>query len=110
MRSFWNCVICCWKPRPSSPMVLATGTRASTKASSAVSDDQLPSFTSLRLTEKPDEVMAEDIRALREVGLSALEILDLIHSVALFAWANRLMLNLGEPIFPEDPASEAAGA
>ncbi|MDR6535553.1 peroxidase-related enzyme [Variovorax soli] len=65
---------------------------------------------SMRLTEKPDEVMAEDIRALREVGLSALEILDLIHSVALFAWANRLMLNLGEPIFPEDPASEAAGA
>ena len=65
---------------------------------------------SIRLTEKPDEVMAEDIRALREVGLSALEILDLIHSVALFAWANRLMLNLGEPIFPEDPASEAACA
>jgi hypothetical protein len=22
--------------------------------------------------------------------------------VALFAWANRLMLNLGEPVFPAD--------
>jgi alkylhydroperoxidase family enzyme len=37
---------------------------------------------------------------LKEVGLAELEILDLIHSVALFAWANRLMLNLGEPVFP----------
>ena len=26
------------------------------------------------------------------------EILDLTHAVALFAWANRLMLNLGEPV------------
>ena len=65
---------------------------------------------SMRLAEKPDEVSAEDIRALREVGLAEQEILDLIHSVALFAWANRLKLNLGEPIFPEDSASEAAGA
>jgi len=24
----------------------------------------------------------------------------LIHAVAIFAWANRLMLNLGEPVFP----------
>jgi alkylhydroperoxidase family enzyme len=28
------------------------------------------------------------------------EVLDLLHSDAIFAWANRLMLNLGEPVFP----------
>jgi alkylhydroperoxidase family enzyme len=42
---------------------------------------------------------------LKEVGLTELEILDLIHSVAIFAWANRLMLNLGEPVFPEADGS-----
>lgn len=57
---------------------------------------------SARLGTAPDQVSAEDIRALKEVGLNELEILDLIHSVALFAWANRLMLNLGEPVFPAD--------
>jgi len=28
------------------------------------------------------------------------EALDLVHAIALFAWANRLMLNLGEPVLP----------
>ncbi|SCX73579.1 peroxidase-related enzyme [Variovorax sp. EL159] len=60
---------------------------------------------SARLGTAPDQVSAEDIRALKEVGLNELEILDLIHSVALFAWANRLMLNLGEPVFPADAAA-----
>jgi alkylhydroperoxidase family enzyme len=34
---------------------------------------------------------------LREIGLDDLEILDLIHSIAIFGWANRLMHTLGEP-------------
>jgi uncharacterized peroxidase-related enzyme len=55
---------------------------------------------SIRLGAEPDKVSAENIQALKAVGLNELEILDLIHSVALFAWANRLMLNLGEPVFP----------
>lgn len=55
---------------------------------------------SIALTERPDTVDADRLRALREVGVSDAEILDLIHSVAIFAWANRLMLNLGEPVFP----------
>lgn len=55
---------------------------------------------SARLGAQPEQVSPDDIRALKGVGLGELEILDLIHSVALFAWANRLMLNLGEPIFP----------
>lgn len=57
---------------------------------------------SIKLGAEPDTVSAEDVRALKAVGLGELEILDLIHSVALFAWANRLMLNLGEPVFPSD--------
>ena len=60
---------------------------------------------SIRLGAEPDKVSAEDVRALKEVGLTELEILDLVHSVALFAWANRLMLNLGEPVFPEATAT-----
>lgn len=55
---------------------------------------------SIALTERPDTVSANSIQTLKSAGLTEAEILDLIHSVAIFAWANRLMLNLGEPIFP----------
>ena len=41
------------------------------------------------------------LAALREQGLDTLALLDLIHSTAFFAWANRLMLTLGEPFLPE---------
>ncbi|MCY1234092.1 putative peroxidase-related enzyme [compost metagenome] len=56
---------------------------------------------SIELTERPAEVTAEQLKPLREAGVTNPEILDLIHSVAIFAWANRLMLNLGEPVYPE---------
>ncbi|MGU9989796.1 alkylhydroperoxidase [Bordetella avium] len=56
---------------------------------------------SVKITENPARLDAKDIRALKEVGLSEGEILDLVHADAIFAWANRLMLNLGEPIFPQ---------
>ena len=55
---------------------------------------------SIALTNAPDAVAPADIQALKDVGLTELEILDLMHSVAIFAWANRLMFNLGEPVFP----------
>ncbi len=55
---------------------------------------------SIELTENPAGVSAQSLAALRDAGISDAEILDLIHSVAIFAWANRLMLNLGEPVFP----------
>lgn len=55
---------------------------------------------SIELTNHPDNVSPDSIQALKDVGLTELEILDLMHSVAIFAWANRLMLNLGEPVFP----------
>jgi uncharacterized peroxidase-related enzyme len=41
---------------------------------------------------------AADLEPLREIGLSDLEILDLTNAVAMFAWANRLMQTLGEPV------------
>lgn len=53
---------------------------------------------SIALTEKPGDVRPEQLQALRDVGLTDAEMLDLIHSIAIFAWANRLMLNLGEPV------------
>ena len=60
---------------------------------------------SIELTERPGDVRPEQLQALRDVGLTDAEILDLIHSIAIFAWANRLMLNLGEPVFPEASAA-----
>ncbi len=58
---------------------------------------------SAELTLNPSAVSADSIQALHKAGLTSLEILDLIHAVALFAWANRLMLNLGEPVYPSTP-------
>lgn len=52
------------------------------------------------LTLNPDEINAASLLTLREQGLEDGEILDLIHAIAIFAWANRLMLNLGEPVWP----------
>ena len=60
---------------------------------------------SIELTANPGEVNAQSIQKLKDAGLTEPEILDLIHSVAIFAWANRLMLNLGEPIFPSKESS-----
>jgi uncharacterized peroxidase-related enzyme len=51
------------------------------------------------LTLEPGRFGATQLSGVRSAGLGELEILDLLHAVAIFAWANRLMLNLGEPIF-----------
>ena len=53
---------------------------------------------SIKITEQPAALNAGDIDALKAEGLNDGEILDLLHSDAIFAWANRLMLNLGEPL------------
>ncbi|PMS32214.1 putative peroxidase-related enzyme [Trinickia symbiotica] len=55
----------------------------------------------IELTLHPDAIGAASIDALTAVGLTHAEILDLSHAVAIFAWANRLMLTLGEPVFPD---------
>jgi uncharacterized peroxidase-related enzyme len=52
---------------------------------------------SVKLTREPDALSPEDVQPLREIGLSDLEILDLIHAVSMFAWANRLLQTLGQP-------------
>lgn len=49
------------------------------------------------LTRSPDAIGPDHLARLRAEGLGDLEILDLIHAVAIFGWANRLMHTLGEP-------------
>ena len=56
---------------------------------------------SIKLTQQPENIDAQDMQALKDVGLSDGDILDLLHATSIFAWANRLMLNLGEPVFAE---------
>jgi uncharacterized peroxidase-related enzyme len=55
---------------------------------------------SITLTTSPAAFGPETLEPLRAAGLTALEMLDMVHAVAIFAWANRLMLNLGEPVVP----------
>lgn len=57
-----------------------------------------------KLTETPDQITSEDAEPLRAHGFSDLEILDLTHAVAMFAWANRLLQTLGEPRLAEPAA------
>ncbi|MEG0676962.1 MAG: peroxidase-related enzyme [Comamonas sp.] len=57
--------------------------------------------SSLALTRTPGSFGKQNLQPLRDAGLSDLEILDMLHSAALFGWANRLMLNLGVEIYPQ---------
>ncbi|RPE70944.1 putative peroxidase-related enzyme [Pacificibacter maritimus] len=47
------------------------------------------------LTTTPPSADAEHVETLRQAGLDTKEIIDLIHAVAIFGWANRLMHPLG---------------
>jgi uncharacterized peroxidase-related enzyme len=51
-----------------------------------------------RLSACPPAATAADIAGLHAAGLTDAEIFDLILSVAVFGWANRLMHTLGEPV------------
>jgi len=55
---------------------------------------------SAALSATPATAGAAHVVALREQGLTDLELLDLVQATAFFAWANRLMLTLGEPFVP----------
>jgi len=55
---------------------------------------------SAKLTATPGELSGPDLKPLREAGLTDLEVLDLIHSIAMFANANRLMQSLGKSVPP----------
>lgn len=48
-----------------------------------------------RLSVTPAVATEEDIAALRAVGMNDQQIVDLIHAIAIFGWANRLMHVLG---------------
>lgn len=50
-----------------------------------------------QLAATPSAVTPAHLAPLRALGLSELELFDLVASVAFFSWANRLMLTLGEP-------------
>jgi alkylhydroperoxidase domain protein len=52
------------------------------------------------LTVTPSEFSAAHVAALRGVGMSDLDIADIVAGAAFFNWANRLMLSLGEPNVP----------
>jgi len=52
------------------------------------------------VTLRPHTLAAADVAPLRALGMSAKQILDVLHAAAIFGWANRLMHNLGEPEFP----------
>ena len=60
---------------------------------------------SAKLTRDPAGITPADAAPLRAQGLTDLEILDLTHAVAMFAWANRLMQTLGEPAAPAREAN-----
>ncbi|HUP10148.1 MAG TPA: peroxidase-related enzyme [Caldimonas sp.] len=57
------------------------------------------------VTERPAALGPGDIAPLRAAGMSDEEIIDLLHAVAIFGWANRLMQNLGEPHGPHRSAA-----
>lgn len=54
----------------------------------------------IAITERPAALSARDIEPLRGSGMADADMVDLIHATAIFGWANRLMLNLGEPSEP----------
>jgi len=54
----------------------------------------------LVLTRTPGQIGPAHLQALRDAGLTDIQLLDALHASALFAWANRLMLNLGEAVVP----------
>lgn len=61
-------------------------------------DDRLLAITDLAasLSTTPISAYPQQVTTLKQLGLSDLELLDLIQSTAFFSWANRLMLSLGE--------------
>lgn len=52
----------------------------------------------LRLSTFPPAATKDDVLRLKAVGLNEQEIFDLVLSISIFGWANRLMHTLGEPV------------
>ncbi|WP_410013895.1 alkylhydroperoxidase domain protein [Sodalis sp. RH24] len=73
-----------------------------TPPGSVLSSGQSPRWQAIidfaaALSATPAVAGEQQLARLRELGLSDLALLDLVQATAFFAWANRLMLTLGEP-------------
>ncbi|WP_051150850.1 alkylhydroperoxidase domain protein [Tatumella saanichensis] len=66
---------------------------------------EIEAVAALSLT--PPRLTHAHLQRLRELSLTTLEITDLLQSAAFFAWANRLMLTLGEPFIPHSEAASS---
>ena len=51
------------------------------------------------VTLRPHALGPQDLAPLQALGFSDEDLIDLLHATAIFGWANRLMHNLGEPVF-----------
>ncbi len=58
--------------------------------------------TAIALTENPREFGVTNLQPLVAQGMTPGQIRDILCAVAIFAWANRLMMNLGEHVMPEE--------
>ena len=59
----------------------------------------------VKLTQAPGEMTAADVEALRAVGFSDRDVLDIVEVTAYYAYANRIAVGLGvdpEGWLPED--------
>jgi uncharacterized peroxidase-related enzyme len=59
----------------------------------------------VKLTRTPGEVVADDVQALRTIGFSDRDVLDICEVIAYYAYANRIADGLGidiEDWYPED--------
>ncbi len=54
-----------------------------------------------KMADEHSQLTGADVQLLRDAGLTDLEIYDIGQSAAMFAWANRLMQTLGEPVTQE---------
>ncbi|WP_038362966.1 peroxidase-related enzyme [Bosea sp. UNC402CLCol] len=79
------------------PEVMETIFAAGTQAELEEQHQAIFDFA-VKLSQSPPAAGPAELAALREVGLSEVEILDLILSASIFGWANRLMHTLGEPV------------
>lgn len=50
------------------------------------------------VTNAPEDLGSDDIDELKDAGFTMVEIVDMLNVASVFAWANRLMMNLGEPV------------
>lgn len=50
------------------------------------------------LSRTPSATAVDHVRALRDLGMTEVEIIDLVLAASIFGWANRLMHTLGEPV------------